>query len=60
MRNAVFFKIYIVFSILYLIVLFTGHENLDLFLKPALIPLLGFGVYFHRQISFQKNPFDML
>ena len=47
MRNAVFFKIYIVFSILYLIVLFTGHENLDLYLKPALIPLLGFGVYFH-------------
>lgn len=47
MRNAVFFKIYIVFSILYLIVLFTGHANLDLYLKPALIPLLGFGVYFH-------------
>lgn len=47
MRNAVFFKIYIVFSILYLIVLFIGHENLDLYLKPALIPLLGFGVYFH-------------
>lgn len=47
MRNAVFFKIYIVFSILYLIVLFTAHENLDLYLKPALIPLLGFGVYFH-------------
>lgn len=49
MRNATFFKIYIAFSILYLIVLFTGHENLDLYLKPALVPLLGFGVYFHRK-----------
>lgn len=49
MKNATFFKIYIAFSILYLIVLFTGHENLDLYLKPALVPLLGFGVYFHRK-----------
>ncbi|CAA9203089.1 hypothetical protein FLA105534_04417 [Flavobacterium bizetiae] len=54
MRNATFFKIYIAFSILYLIVLFTGHENLDLYLKPALIPLLGFGVYFHRKFP-SKN-----
>lgn len=54
MRNATFFKIYIAFSILYLIVLFTGHENLDLYLKPALVPLLGFGVYFHRKFP-SKN-----
>lgn len=54
MRIATFFKIYIVFSILYLIVLFTGHENLDLYLKPALIPLLGFGVYFHRKFPSRK------
>ena len=54
MRNATFFKIYITFSILYLIVLFTGHENLDLYLKPALVPLLGFGVYFHRKFP-SKN-----
>ncbi|MFH6996819.1 lysoplasmalogenase [Flavobacterium sp. FlaQc-57] len=48
MRNATYFKTYIVFCIVYLIVLFLGHQNLDLFLKPVLIPLLGFGVYFHR------------
>ncbi|MFG4005160.1 lysoplasmalogenase [Flavobacterium aquidurense] len=54
MRNTTFFKIYIVFSILYLIFLLTGHENLDLFLKPALIPLLGFGVYFYRKFP-SKN-----
>lgn len=55
MRNAIFFKIYIVFSILYLIVLFFGHDNLDLFLKPALIPLLGFGVYFHHKFPSRKT-----
>jgi uncharacterized membrane protein YhhN len=49
MRNATFFNIYIVFSILYLIVIFLGYQNLDLFIKPILIPLLGFGVYFHRK-----------
>ncbi|MBS7232657.1 lysoplasmalogenase [Flavobacterium psychroterrae] len=54
MKNAIFFKIYIVFSIVYLIVLFRGNENLDLFLKPALIPLLGFGVYFHRKFPSRK------
>jgi len=48
MRNATYFKTYILFSIVYLIVLFLGYQNLDLFLKPVLIPLLGFGVYFHR------------
>lgn len=54
MRNVTFFKIYILFSILYLIVLLSGHENLDLFLKPILIPLLGFGVYFHQKFP-SKN-----
>ncbi|MGE6354648.1 lysoplasmalogenase [Flavobacterium sp. NPDC079362] len=49
MRNTIFFKIYIFLSVLYLIFLLTGHENLDLFLKPVLIPFLGFGVYFHRK-----------
>lgn len=49
MRNTTFFKIYIVVSIIYLLFLLTGHENLDPFLKPILIPLLGFGVYFYRK-----------
>ena len=55
MKNATFFKIYIVISILYLIVLFLGYQNLDLFLKPVLIPLLGFGVYFHQRFPTRNN-----
>lgn len=49
MRNSSFYKIYIAFSILYLIILLSGYERFDLFLKPILIPILGFGVYFHRK-----------
>ncbi|MDR7370524.1 lysoplasmalogenase [Flavobacterium aquidurense] len=49
MRNATIFKTFIVFSTLYLLILLIGYENLDLFLKPILIPLLGFGVYFYRK-----------
>ncbi|MBZ4034812.1 lysoplasmalogenase [Flavobacterium sp. 17A] len=49
MRNSSFFKIYIVFSIVYLIILFLGYERFDLFLKPILIPIIGFGAYFYRK-----------
>ena len=49
MRNATIFKTYIAFSLLYLIILFAGYESLNLFLKPILIPLLAFGVYFYRK-----------
>ncbi|QOG01537.1 lysoplasmalogenase [Flavobacterium sp. MDT1-60] len=49
MRNANFSKIYIAFSLLYLIILLLGYENFDLFLKPALIPILGFEVYLNRK-----------
>lgn len=54
MRNHYFFKSFIVVSILYLIVLFLEYQNLDLFLKPVLVPLLGFGVYFHGKFP-SKN-----
>ncbi|MNQ50919.1 YhhN-like protein [compost metagenome] len=49
MRNSAIFKIYIAFSLLYLLILLVGYETLDLFLKPALIPILGFGVYLYRK-----------
>jgi uncharacterized membrane protein YhhN len=49
MRNATIFKTYVAFSLLYLIILLLGYENLDLFLKPVLIPILGFGVYLYRK-----------
>ncbi|MDQ6469566.1 lysoplasmalogenase [Flavobacterium sp. LHD-80] len=48
MRNATYFKIFSAFSFVYLLIIFLGYENLDLFLKPILIPLLTFGVYFYR------------
>lgn len=49
MRNSTIFQIYVAFSLLYLIILLLGYESLDLFLKPALIPILGFGVYLCRK-----------
>jgi len=54
MRNSSFFKIYSAFSLAYLIILLTGHERFDLFLKPILIPIIGFGVYFYRKFPSQN------
>ncbi|HEY1193649.1 lysoplasmalogenase [Flavobacterium sp.] len=55
MRNSSFFKIYIAFSIFYLALLVLGYERFDLFLKPILIPILGFGAYFHRKFPTQNT-----
>jgi uncharacterized membrane protein YhhN len=54
MKNTLFLKIYIGFSIVYLFILFSGYEYMDLYLKPILIPLLGLGVYFHKKFA-SKN-----
>lgn len=54
MRNSSFFKIYLAFSAVYLIVLLTGYERFDLFLKPILIPIIGFGAYFYRTFPSQN------
>ncbi|WP_264551308.1 lysoplasmalogenase [Flavobacterium sp. N2038] len=54
MRNATFFKTYILFSIFYLFAMLLGYENLDCFLKPALIPLLSLGAYFYRKFPSQN------
>ena len=54
MRNTTFFKIYIAFSAIYLIILFLDYENLDLYLKPLLIPLLGLGVYLYPKFPSRK------
>lgn len=54
MKNTLFLKIYIGFSIFYLLLLLSGYESFDLFLKPILISLLGFGVYFHKKFP-SKN-----
>ena len=49
MKHTLFFKIYIVISIVYLAILLSGNEYLDLYLKPILIPLLGFAVYAYKR-----------
>ncbi len=54
MRNSSFFKIYLAFSIVYLIILLSGYERFDLFLKPILIPIIGFGAYFYRKFPTQN------
>lgn len=54
MRNSSFFKIYLAFSIIYLIILLSGYERFDLFLKPILIPIIGFGAYFYRKFPTQN------
>jgi uncharacterized membrane protein YhhN len=54
MRNSSFFKIYAAFSVVYLIILLFGHERFDLFLKPILIPIIGFGAYFYRKFPTQN------
>ncbi|WP_281632142.1 lysoplasmalogenase [Flavobacterium luteolum] len=54
MRNSFFFKIYVAFSIIYLIILLFGYERFDLFLKPILIPIIGFGAYFYRKFPTQN------
>lgn len=54
MRNSTIFKTYVAFSLLYLLILLSGYETLDLFLKPILIPLLAFGTYFYRSFPTKK------
>ncbi|WP_276380522.1 lysoplasmalogenase [Flavobacterium sp. H4147] len=54
MKKNLFFKIFTVFSFLYLLLLFLGHENFDYYLKPILIPLLTIGVYFNKKFATRK------
>ncbi len=55
MRNFSFFKIYIAFSLVYLAFLGLGFERFDLFLKPILMPILGFTAYFHSKFPTQST-----
>ena len=49
MKHTLFFKIYLIVSCIYLLILLSGNESLDLYLKPVLIPLLGFAVYAYKR-----------
>ncbi|MEO8532322.1 MAG: lysoplasmalogenase [Flavobacterium sp.] len=60
MKNTIFLKTYIGFSIIYLLILLSGYESFDLFLKPLLIPLLGFGVYLHKNFPLKNTVLSAL
>ena len=54
MRTSLLLKIYLGFSFIYLLILLSGNENLNLFLKPILIPLLGIAVACYKNFP-SKN-----
>jgi uncharacterized membrane protein YhhN len=55
MKHTLFFKIYFFISLIYLLALLFGYEYLDLYLKPALIPLLGFAVYAYKRFPSRNS-----
>jgi uncharacterized membrane protein YhhN len=55
MRTSLLLKIYLGFSFIYLLILLSENENLNCFLKPILIPLLGFGVVLYKDFPSKKN-----
>lgn len=55
MKQTLFFKIYFFISLIYLLALLFGYEHLDLYLKPALIPLLGFAVYAYKRFPSRNS-----
>ncbi|MBF4519303.1 lysoplasmalogenase [Flavobacterium sp. ANB] len=55
MKHTLFIKLYFVISLFYLLILYLGHENLDLYLKPILIPVLGFVVYLHERFPLRNT-----
>lgn len=54
MRTSLLLKIYLGFSFIYLLILLSGNESLNCFLKPILIPLLGIAVACYKNFP-SKN-----
>jgi uncharacterized membrane protein YhhN len=54
MENKLVLKIFIGFSILYLLIILFGHENIAWYLKPFLIPLLILAVTFSENFPSKK------
>jgi uncharacterized membrane protein YhhN len=54
MKKEFFLKSYIGLSILYLLIVFLGQEQLAWFIKPFLIPFLSLGVIFHGSFPSKK------
>lgn len=54
MKNEIFLKSYIGLSVLYLLIVFLGHDYIAWFIKPFLIPFLLFGVFFYGNFPSKK------
>ncbi|MFQ3174255.1 MAG: putative membrane protein YhhN [Flavobacterium sp.] len=54
MKNELFLKSYIGLSVLYLLIVFFGQEQIAWSMKPFLIPLLLLGVIFYRNFPSKK------
>lgn len=54
MKNELFLKSYIGLSVLYLLIVFLGHDYIAWFIKPFLIPLLLLGVFFYGNFPSKK------
>jgi uncharacterized membrane protein YhhN len=54
MKNELFLKSYIGLSIVYLLLVFLGQEQLAWFIKPFLIPFLLLGVFFYGSFPSKK------
>ncbi len=54
MKNSLLLKCYIGFSVFYLLILLTGQETVAAFMKPFLIPILFFAVYYFENFSTKR------
>lgn len=54
MKNEIFLKSYIGLSVLYLLIVFLGHDYIAWFIKPFLIPFLLLGVFFYGNFPSKK------
>jgi uncharacterized membrane protein YhhN len=54
MKNTLLLKSYIALSVIYLLIILLGHDDIAWYIKPFLIPFLLLGVYFHRDFPSKK------
>ncbi|MEZ7504881.1 lysoplasmalogenase [Flavobacterium sp. Arc2] len=54
MKNTLFLKSYLIVSVIYLLIILLGYEDITGYIKPFLLPFLLLGVYFHRDFPSKK------
>ena len=54
MKNTLLLKSYIALSVIYLLIILLGHDDIAWYIKPFLIPFLLLGVYFHSDFHSKK------